>query len=315
MVNNLSVNRLVDEISALGNTKFPCLIERLLPDPTFAMIHAVAKTGKTRFATQLAIALASGSSFLGRNIEKPKKVCYMDQELGSKNFAFRIRDSNLDLNGAEENFWISIGRLALSEPSGFGALRSLIHQEKIEVLIIDCLAQIHSFNENQSNEMLPIISGLKDLKDETDCSILLVHHQGKKHENSGSGPQSFRGSSILLDVVDVSFGLFKSKSTNVRVEVTSRYFTSETINLIDNGAEFILSEAAAPKNEPKADIEAETLKFLEGKGKVLQSDLSRSLAKITGFSTKTISRTIKRLVDLNQLAMYQEGNKYSIEIR
>jgi RecA-family ATPase len=315
MLNNeLVISRLSDVITGLGSDPMPCLIEGLIPDPALVMVHAVAKTGKTRLVTQLVLALASGTPFLERHVDSIRKVCYFDLELGATMFAYRLRDAEISLDGVEEQFWISDSRLWLSDSQCIQSLKELIVAEEISVAIIDSLSQTHGSNENHSHEMLPIVCGLKEIVSETRCSVFVVHHQGKRNENSGNGPQSFRGSSVLLDVVDTSIGLYKESEDHLRVEVTSRYFPSETLYLKDTGKEFVLVDGAPSKERRSENLDAAILDYLMGKGEVRRPEVAKVLAKELGISAKTVIREIEDLATKGRIQAYRTGNTYTVEL-
>ena len=196
--------------------KFEPVIDGFLNRKEFMLIHATAKTGKSMFALNIALAVATGSDFLGMESEL-SKVLYLQTEISSCSLSDRI-DSMLrgmpenyyDL--AQQNLLIADTRIRIDIPQQLEALRKQVETELPSLLIIDPLYDLHNKNEDNAAEMAPLLSNIREIARSVGCAVILIHHQGKKGEGQSSNAgHACRGSSAFADVPDSSVSLSKDK--------------------------------------------------------------------------------------------------------
>ena len=202
------------ERSSMNN--FEHIIEDFICRKEFMLLHATAKTGKSMFALNLGLAVATGLDFLGMETMKGK-VMYLQSELADYALTQRI---DLMLKGyptevydhAQMNFLISSGRIRLDSNEGLNALKEKVKLEQPLLLIIDPLYDMHSKNEDNANEMAPLLSNIREVAREFGCAVILIHHQGKKNEGySTNAGHACRGSSAFADVPDSSISLSRDR--------------------------------------------------------------------------------------------------------
>lgn len=193
------------------------IIGNLIDRKDFVILSATAKTGKSMLALHIALSITSGKEFLGMNTQLGK-VLYLQTEIAPYQLMKRIdlMLSNFDENENDlirANLFICDQSFKLDRPSDFNSLKKVLQDQKPSLLILDPFYTLHSKKEDSSDDMAPILTSLKVLAKENDCAILLIHHQGKKSEHSGSQPgHSHRGSSSFGDVPDASLSLIKRGS-------------------------------------------------------------------------------------------------------
>lgn len=75
-------------------------------------------------------------------------------------------------------------------------LRETVEALRPRLLVLDPFVRLHRRDENQANEVAPLLAFLRDLQRRYDVAVLLVHHarKGAGHERGG---QALRGSSEL----------------------------------------------------------------------------------------------------------------------
>ena len=214
--NEISVLRAVGLLELLKMDLPPRkhIISPWLPEQGLAMIHARRGVGKTYVALSIALAVASGKSFLRWNVEAPRGVLYIDGEmpavtmrdriirLGTKNdwipkADFKIINPDLQSNP------LSLPNLALKE--GQESVNKLL-TEDIKLIIVDnisCLVRGTQENEASSWESTQQWALQQRALGR---SILFIHHSGK------TGLQ--RGTSKREDVLDTVIALEPSTNKN-----------------------------------------------------------------------------------------------------
>jgi hypothetical protein len=174
------------------------LLDPILPHPSLSMIYAKRGVGKTHFALGIAVAVASGSTFLKYKAPKPRSVLYIDGEMPPGDIMRRLRGvpsaqgipgAYLQVMSASDNRG-QLPDLALDD--GRDAYTHIMSQ--FDLIILDNLSSLSTMlKENDGDSWAPIQRWLLGVRGRGK-SVLFVHHGGK------SGGQ--RGSSRKEDVLD-----------------------------------------------------------------------------------------------------------------
>lgn len=182
---------------------YPCL-----PTQGICFIYAATGLGKTLFALNLAYAIAGGGNFLKYSCPKPRKVLYIDGEmpfnqLHSRLMQIAAHQGELDF---EDNFNIITPDKVLpyrvpkiDEVAGQNIYNAIIEKYNFEVIVVDNISMLSSFDENKSNEWIIIQDWFLFLRS-MGKTVIPIHHAGK--DKNG-----YRGTSRMLDCADVAISL------------------------------------------------------------------------------------------------------------
>ena len=177
-----------------------------LPEKGLAMIHAPRGIGKTHLALNIAYAVASGSSFLGWEAGRARRVVYIDGEMPASLLQSRFKDIDrlaaLQIDNPD-NFKLVASDV---EPDGLPDLSDPEKQRffdgviaDADLIVLDNLSTLaRGGRENEADSWGPIQDWLLTQR-RNGKSVLLIHHSGK------SGGQ--RGSSRKEDVLDTVIAL------------------------------------------------------------------------------------------------------------
>ena len=190
-------------------------------DPSITLLHAPVGVGKTLFAHEIALAIASGRSrFRGqppgwecRGVPRP--VLLVDGEMPLASLKSRLLSMKAGRSGRVN--LISNARLAdLNMPmvdiaSGFGREELDKHMASIEglgLIVLDNLTTLtgSGFNEDDSSDQRPINRWMLKLR-ERGISVLMVHHDNKNRDQ--------RGSSDRTSVCDLVIHLIRADFTPI----------------------------------------------------------------------------------------------------
>ena len=179
----------------------------ILLDKTLLMICGEKKVGKSMLIYNLALAIASGKSFACFPIPNPKKVLVLSAEGGFDPNSQRLKKMVTHFQGVtSEYFNIQFNsNILLNNPSDYTALCGIITEKGINVLVIDPFIKFHDVDENSSNEIMKVLRPIRNMIEELNISVILVHHFGK-NQNKGA-----RGSSAILGEYDSSIEVTKNK--------------------------------------------------------------------------------------------------------
>lgn len=231
------------EIKLLDLNSFMCCIlpqPKLILEPWLApqnlvMFYADRGLGKTFFAMSLALAMTSGTGFLGWSVSNPQGVVYVDGEMSLPLLQNRFNHLMQDGVTLLETFAIAnneylrdyLGVLNLSKEENRETLINNIPVE-CKVIILDNISCLFgALDENDSLAWNPIQDWLIRLRT-LGYTVIMLHHTNK----AGKLP---RGASKHEDCLDnviwlSSKKLFDSGGAQFVISFTkNRAFTSDTV--------------------------------------------------------------------------------------
>lgn len=162
------------------------------------ILGGAPKTGKSFFALELAVAVASGTAAAGHfavPVSGPVLLCAAEDPPAV------VVHRLAALAAARERPLATLPLEVIVEagvrlPEGLDRLAATLAAQQPRLLILDPLIRLHRADENSSTEMAVILDGLRALARATACAILLVHHT-RKAPAGGSAGLGLRGSSDL----------------------------------------------------------------------------------------------------------------------
>lgn len=206
------------------------LVDGLIETDTLGAIYGDPKTGKSFVAVDLALCVATGESFHGREVMKPGPVFYIAGE-GHNGLARRFRawgmhrgvsidDVPLFKSDRAAQFLDDANAKAVTD-----AVAVLAEAHGAPALIvIDTLARnFGPGDENDNANMGVFVAALDDMRARwPGCAVVVVHHTG--HSDKGR----MRGGSALGGAVDFGY-LVAKKSTGV-LEVANPLMKEAELN-------------------------------------------------------------------------------------
>jgi KaiC/GvpD/RAD55 family RecA-like ATPase len=186
------------------------------------LIYAASGLGKSFFTLGLAVAMASGSEFVGYEAPEPLKVKYIDGEMSQYDLMARLEASIGDritdksfMRTLENNLLLSNRELCTPEDGAFFDIATKEHikeivrellQEGVDVAVFDNFSTLALGVEDENsagsfNVTLELILALKAV----DILPILVHHSNKNGTN-------YRGTTKIEAVFSNIIGLHRDSS-------------------------------------------------------------------------------------------------------
>jgi hypothetical protein len=182
---------------ALPAQPTPWRVAGVVADGTLTTIAAEAGAGKSWLAQAFGEGVHYGEPVAGLECAQGVAL-YVDGEMGSAMFVARLRSSGA--TGREYEYIDAMG-LDVSLTADLAWLRGKIEEVGANLVVVDSLrALTPSKAENDSDDMAPVVSGLRKLARDTGAAIILIHHKG-------DAEKLFRGSTTIRDQSDALFGL------------------------------------------------------------------------------------------------------------
>jgi len=189
------------------------LVEDWIDKETVSAFYGPPKKGKTFAAIDLALCVASGTYWHGKQVEKAP-VLYIAGE-GIRYFGDRIDAwcvaNNVSQSALDNSYFIKKA-VNLLDKQQINDLQRLILKHDIGLVVVDTLARcMAGGDENSSQDMGKAVAALDRLKFANECAVLVIHHTGKDKS------RGLRGSSALLGAIDSAVQVDGDSNGNIRL--------------------------------------------------------------------------------------------------
>lgn len=226
---------------------------RPLPDKLFdvfwfegevCILFADTNLGKSILAVQIADSITRGNSIPRFKLSaKVQKVIYFDFELSDKQFEIRYSEHGENhykfsplLQRAEINSNQSIpARFKSFEDFLHHSIEDSIQSTGAKILIIDNITYLKDETEKAKNA-LPLMKGLKDLKNKYNLSILILAHTPKRDQSRPISRNDIQGSKMLINFCDSAFAIGESSLDSnlrylkqIKARIVERHYDSENV--------------------------------------------------------------------------------------
>lgn len=189
------------------------LIEGLIRAGTVNLTVGPPKTFKTFFEQELHLAVASGTDAFGiyPSSGLPQPTLYIQEESSRRAWRGRWRlmhrGRNLDPEMTRDTLYtVTNQHVDFQDQQSMDRLiREAIEAIEPVLITFDPLREFHGADENNSQEMRPIIQLLKQIRDAYNVAVNIVHHNNK-NPNYDNPYDSIRGTTALWGAMDA--GLF-----------------------------------------------------------------------------------------------------------
>lgn len=203
------------------------------------------KEGKTTLAYELAVKVALGLPFLGRNTRKASVLI-----LALEEHAREVRMRLHHLGAIElDHVYVHVGPLAPTA-TALNSIKTFAQGYGVRLILVDTLSAFWRIeNENDAAEMTKVVKPLLQLARESGACVLLIHHARKSEGQYGD---EIRGSGALFAAVDVAIVMKRHEVQTQRLlQAQSRYPETPSelvIELRDHGYEALGDPAKVGKD-------------------------------------------------------------------
>lgn len=192
----------------------PYLVDRILERGAEASLIGPSKSYKSLWADQLAVCVATGTPFFGRNTEQGLVVLLVGEGAGGIRHRLQALRYGMDLDFSDAPLAILPRPFALPTEAGVKRLRRAIaaaerrYNRKLALLIVDTYGRYSDGEENASEDLYAFFRAVTSCRGQG--TLLVVHHTG--HGDATRG----RGTSAWDQAVDTEFVASIRTDTNTR---------------------------------------------------------------------------------------------------
>jgi hypothetical protein len=278
------------------------LIENLLPEGT-ALIHGQPRSGKSLFNLESLLALASGTPAFGLETfacGDPLPVWYLTEEDSPIDVRDRVNGfvRRRGLDRAPDNFRLTVWRgTNLDDECWQTRIVESVRTYGIRLVAFEPLRSVTARGDQGPAEFNMLADFLRRLRRETNCSVLIGHHDVKPMRTGRESrdlPQRASGGAIFA-FSDFPIHLEAIGDRPFQTQVTPTKFkhapTPEpfTFTLVVTGGDFYLHGSLGTATT--IDIRTEVLRYVEQHPRAS----SNTIVKALGRNRQTVLDTIKAL--------------------
>lgn len=277
----------------------PWILEGYLASGIFTLLVGPPKLGKTTFAYDAIVAIASGKPFLGRDVIQ-SNVLLLGMEEHRRDIVSRLRDrSENDLSGRIK---VAFGPLPYNDQI-LNAIFDYIDHEQIGLVVVDTLpAWWRLTEENDAGKVLQAGMPLVDRIHASKAAWLCLAHTRKA---GGQHGDEIRGSSAFAGLVDMAISMKRESGNESRrcLESISRYDeTPEKLIVVRSDDGYM-----AVGTPDQVSVQAKAEKFWEALTD--QDQLGQTLMDKVGITKQDLSRVCAHLG--SKVARSGKGHKGS----
>lgn len=305
----------ITSLKEILNTDYPepeMVIKDILP-VGLTVLGGRPKIGKTNMGFQIAIAVATGKSFLGKDVSQGK-VLYIALEDNPRRIQKRLRKQGV-LESCEINFTTDFPNY---KSGGKEALKEIIEKKEYRLIIIDTSTRFFGTVDQMDLIQTSEIGGsLQELVLKFDQAILLIDHHRKQSNDTFNNPiDDLLGSTGKSAPIDTALGIYrtrgKQKATFMIVgrEIEEQSFT---LNFDKNSLtwEFEKNSDEPDKNSRRGRV-YQTMKDLACEKKLITT---QNIASRMAESPSNVSIELKELIETGKVRKGERrGNKQIYEI-
>lgn len=172
----------------LLNTEYSLewILEGILQEKGYMLFTGHSGVGKTQFMMEMAAKLALGREFLGKAVQKPRKIGFFSLEMGLEDFKYFAEHqaraySTDELQQLEEMFRVfPYGEpLYLGSDTESSRIREVIEREELELVVFDSLGSTTEEALSDERTAKKLMDWNDKLRQELGIATAFIHHHRK----------------------------------------------------------------------------------------------------------------------------------------
>ena len=304
-----------------SDNHIPIISDGIMPYNSHILIAGESGVGKSMLRLEIALHLAMGWPWMGFKVPRARSVAIFQFENSEHTEQFRI---NKMLAGMGTTAGVIGDRIKYAKRNERYNLTLKGDREKLfnrvkdlscEVIIYDCLSNLHSANENDNIKMREVLDTLTDINAKLGTSCIVIHHFGKPGDHEKGNTWRIRGASSIMDWCYTGM-TFTSKShedkTLRKIEfVKVRDGKQPKPFLVERDPDTFLCSCYDEESIVSPNAVADVLKKQFNGSVDKQGELVDMIMLKTGCSNKTARIGIKNALEMNLIYGLPGQNKRS----
>ncbi len=295
----------------------PIIAGGIMPYGAHILISGEAGVGKSLLRMELGLHLTLGWEWLGFGISTARRIAVFQFENTEAMEQARLRRmcTGLGITSLPKGSLRYIdrkNRLDLTTKRDRKKLEELVSESEAEVLVYDCLSNLHSSDENKNMAMREVLDSLTEVNAKCGTSCILIHHFGKPSEGQANRYRT-RGAQSIIDWAVTAAG-FINKPHEHRVLRTLEFFkvrdgAMPKPLLLERDENFLMTRIEEDTLCPPHKVK----EILEDMGGEVdrQGTLVQAITQEVGCSPRSARTFIKRAAEMKVITGKTRGNGHA----
>jgi hypothetical protein len=243
-----------DSLFALELPNVEYAIDEIAPLGAACLLSGREKAGKGLIALDACASIVLGEPFLGRDVRQGTAIyCAAEEDIRD------VRDRVDDRIGDRRDVPLYIlpldgstgDRLQLNDPESMQRLWDMVDLYKPRIIVLDPMRELHDRQEDNADEMAPLLRPVRQLAHQTSTMVMVTHHQNRAG--------SFRGSTAIRAAFDLEWEFTRTdgdadnenESPRGRLRVEGRHGPRQVIHMrLGEGLRWDVAQPVAKLREP-----------------------------------------------------------------
>ena len=201
------------------------IVEPLIPVRRLVALYSAPKVGKSLLMLELAVHISRGTSVLGTDLDRPRRVLYVDFENDPRgDILERLRAMGFaakDLDGLD---YLSFPRLsALDTAQGGAQLLAAVQVYGSEVVVVDTISRAISGEENENDTWLNFYRHTGRALKAAGVALVRLDHSGKDETRGQRGGSAKSGDvDMVWRMSKVTEGTYRLDCEAARLQVAEK---------------------------------------------------------------------------------------------
>lgn len=237
------------------------LVEGLVSRPSLIVVYGAPGVLKSFLVADMAMCVAGGLPWLpslpsGDANPRPvvqAPVLWCDFDNGRRRTDERVEALGraYDLHGDTPFRYVSMPSpwLDVMNAASMGALGGLLRANEIGLCVIDNLGTISAGADENSSQMIGVMSRFRQLAEANDLAVVLIHHQRKSTQFQARAGESLRGHSSIEAALDLALLCGREEAAS---QVVVRSTKTRDVDVPPFGAAFTFEHKVGTQELAKA---------------------------------------------------------------
>jgi hypothetical protein len=283
----------------------------LLPKRALVLLAGKAGVGKSFISLHIAHAVASSGKVFDHFDVEGSKVLIIDEENNPS--CYKQRVEAMGLNPLDNIDCMCLSGFKLDTRKHLEFLDKILESNGYKLVIMDCWTNlIANVDENKATEVSNILSALRRVAYERNCTFLLIHHLRKNLPYLVNEIDELRGSSTLVNEPDMVYLIQMDDATGQRlIKTIKARFGNEVafrVAFKEEGGKLTIKwmgDIEAKETEPEVVKCAKVIRdYLALKGIAKRAEIVKAAQ---GYSKRTVDRALKYLLAMDAIERVKRG--------
>jgi hypothetical protein len=299
----------------------PIIDKGIMPYNSHILIAGESGVGKSMLRLEIALHLAMGWPWMDFHVPRARTVAIFQFENSEHTEQFRINkmlagmETTVRAIGDRIKYVKRDERFNLTLKGDREKLFNRVKDLGCEVIVYDCLSNLHSANENDNVKMREVLDVLTDINARLGTSCIVIHHFGKPSEYEKGNTWRIRGASSIMDWAYTAMtftGKAHEDKTLRKIEfVKVRDGKQPKPFLVERDPETFLCSYYDEESLVSPNIVADVLKEQFNGTVDKQSELINSIMERTNCGNRTARTGIKDALKMKSIYESDGKNKRS----